>query len=80
MFQIMLRCVRESCGYSIIEAALHCDLSADEYELIENDASLLTADIMVKIKKLYNNIPLELIYPGEEMDCIRYNRHASELN
>lgn len=74
MYHIPLRLVRESCGYSIDEAASFCEINPADYGIIENDASLLTANIMSKIKKLYNGIPLEIIYPGKEIDCIKHNQ------
>lgn len=76
MFQIPLRMVRESYGYSPDETAKYCEIDTDYYLRIESDTRLLTVNILCKMKKLFKNLPLEIIYPGKEIDCVKHNRNV----
>lgn len=60
MFQITLKAARELSGYTLEEVAEYCGVTVDELNKIEKDSNFLTVNIMLKIKKLYNDLPLRL--------------------
>ncbi len=73
MFQITLRNARESCGYSIGEAAECLGVTIDTLKVYENDTSLVPVKTISKINLLYN-VPLMLIFIGTEDNCVLNNR------
>lgn len=73
MFQITLRHARESCGYSIEDAADNLGVTIDALKGYENDTSLIPVKTISKINLLYN-VPLMLIFIGTEDNCVLNNR------
>ena len=76
MFHITLRAIRESCGYTIDEAAKHCGISAQEMAKYEKNPGEMMCSTAMKIRRLYP-VPLDFIYAGTEEDCAKRNRELA---
>jgi len=50
---VTLDLARRAAGYTINEAAEHCDMPVEEMKRLENDPGQMTKTIACKIKKLY---------------------------
>ena len=73
MFQIALRTVRESCGYSIEAVSAYCGILPNTLNEIEINSTDAPLSIIRKILSLYN-VSAKLIYFGTELDCIEHNK------
>lgn len=73
MFKITLRVARESCGYTVGEVAEYCGISVHTFNDLEIDSGQMQFPLMQKLINLYR-VPLDLVYFGTEVDCIKRNR------
>jgi DNA-binding XRE family transcriptional regulator len=60
MFQITLRVVRESCGYTVEEVAEYCGIALDKMKEVEDDPGAMKDSIAIKLRKLFG-IPIDYI-------------------
>ena len=73
MIQFTLRTIRESCGYSVEEAASYCGVSVATFNSFQINSSLITIETIQKISELFV-VPLDLLFDGLETDCAKKNR------
>ena len=73
MFQITLRAARISCGYTVEEVAEYCGVTTRVLNDLEIDSGQMQFLLMQKLTNLYR-VPLDLVYFGTEVDCIKRNR------
>lgn len=73
MFKITLKMARKLSELSVEEVAGYCGIPIDVYSKIETDPSQTQLSLIYKIVTTYG-VPLDLIYPGTEADCIKHNR------
>lgn len=78
-FQITLRAARISCGYTVKEVAQVCGVSSSTISKYERNSGNLPLNLMLKLRKLYNNVSLDLIYYGTESECHKHNRRRSTI-
>ncbi len=76
MFKISLEDARELRGLTMDELANHCGMQVEEYRIIENDPGQTILSLMLKISS-FLGLPLELVFPGNKLDCLNYNRSQS---
>ena len=73
MFQITLGTARELSGCTVEGVSLRCNITVDTYRLIEFDPSGAQLSMILKITTVLG-VPISLIYPGTEENCIQHNK------
>jgi len=73
MFQITLRTVRESFGYSVEEVAEHCGIPSCTLIAYEIDTSTIPFTKARRLSEFFN-VSFEDIYIGHEKECFELNR------
>jgi len=73
MFQVTLRTARELCGYSLEDVSEYCGVAISAFEKYEKNTELIPIKVLSKIKLLFN-VPLGLIYIGNESECVAHNK------
>lgn len=70
---LTLKAVRISFGYTLEEAAKHCDIPENYLSELEIDSGEMPPNVAMKLMNLYGVSP-DAIYFGKESDCIERNR------
>jgi transcriptional regulator with XRE-family HTH domain len=73
MLKITLRMAREMNGYTMEDAAERFCMITDNYSIIEDDPGQIMLGLICKIAAFYG-VPMNIIYPGTESECIEHNR------